>query len=173
MATQGIDFAALSLKDALDLALLIEEEARDRYDELAAQLEAHHTPEAAGFFRKMVRIEELHRAELEKRRVELFKAAPRTVTRNMLFDVEAPEYDVARADMTVRQALEAAMQSETKAHDFFDAAIPELKDAEVKKLFEELREEEKEHQKWVRLELERAPISLGAGFDDSDEPVAH
>ncbi|MEW6430806.1 MAG: hypothetical protein AB1730_04800 [Myxococcota bacterium] len=39
-------------------------------------------------------------------------------------------------------------------------------------MFEELREEEKEHQQWVRLEPERAPIALGAGFDDSDEPVA-
>jgi rubrerythrin len=173
MTTQGIDFATLSLKDALDLALLIEEEARDRYAELSDQLDVHHTPEAAAFFRKMVRIEELHRVELEKRRQALFPNAPRTVTRAMLFDVEAPDYDVARAEMTVRQALEAAMKSETKAHDFFVAALPRLTDPEVKALFEELREEELEHQRWVREELERAPVVGDARFGDSDEPVAH
>ena len=48
MATlMGIDFAALSLKDALDLAVLIEEEAKERYEDLAEQMELHHTPEAA------------------------------------------------------------------------------------------------------------------------------
>jgi len=173
MATRGIDFATLTIKDALDLALLIEEEARDRYQELAEQLEAHHTPEAAGFFRKMVKVEEIHRSELEKRRVERFPKEPRGVTRAMIFDVEAPEYDQARADMTVRAALEAAMTSEKKAHEFFVQALPRLKDAEVKELFLELGAEELEHQKWVQLELDRAPASGDARFDDSDEPVAH
>ena len=37
MATRGIDFRALSLKDALDLAVLIEQEAEERYEEFAAQ----------------------------------------------------------------------------------------------------------------------------------------
>jgi rubrerythrin len=175
MATRGIDFATLSLKDALDLALLIEEEARDRYEELAEQLEVHHTPDAAVFFRKMVRIEELHRSELEKRRNELFPKAARTVSRAMLFDVEAPDYDLARADMPLRTALEAAMSSEVKAHEFFVAALPQLKNAEVKALFLELSAEELEHQKWVKLELDRAPAtsSSDSKFDDSDEPVAH
>ena len=31
MAIQGIDFANLSLKDALDLAILVEDEAQERY----------------------------------------------------------------------------------------------------------------------------------------------
>ena len=31
MTTRGIDFKALSLKDALDLAVLVEEEAKERY----------------------------------------------------------------------------------------------------------------------------------------------
>src|SRR5206468_1401602 len=60
----GIDFAALSLKDALDLAVLIEEEAKERYEDLAEQMELHHTPEAARFFRFMASNEEKHHAEL-------------------------------------------------------------------------------------------------------------
>ena len=42
---RGIDFNTLSLQDALDLAILIEEEAKDRYEELAAELmELDKTP---------------------------------------------------------------------------------------------------------------------------------
>lgn len=172
MPTQGINFQNLSLKDALDLAVLIEEEARDRYLELAEQLETHHTPEAAVFFRKMVRVEEIHRSQLDKRRHELFGDAPMTVTRAMIFDVEAPEYDEARADMSVKAALQASMRSEKKAHDFFARALPEVRDEAVKALFSELRDEELEHQRWVQLELDRAPGEVNPAFDDSDEPVA-
>ena len=45
-----IDFASLSLQDALDLAILVEEEAQERYLEFVDQMEQHHTKEAAGFF---------------------------------------------------------------------------------------------------------------------------
>ena len=64
----GIDFTALSLKDALDLAVLIEEEAKERYEELAAQMEQHHTPAPAHFFRFMAGNEAKHRAQLSVRR---------------------------------------------------------------------------------------------------------
>jgi rubrerythrin len=163
MVTRGIDFATLSLKDALDLALLIEQEARDRYEELADQLDAHHAPEAAGFFRKMVRIEELHRTELESRRHELFPRAASTVSRAMLFDVEAPDAGRVHAGMSVRAALEVALDSEKKAHEFFVAALPQLTNADVKALFLELSAEELEHQQWVQLELDRAPAPGGGG----------
>ena len=42
MSTAKIDFAMLSLRDALDLGILIEEEARERYEELAAQMDDRH-----------------------------------------------------------------------------------------------------------------------------------
>lgn len=172
MATQGVDFSKLNLKDALDLAMLIEEEARDRYQELAEQLEMHHTADAAGFFRKMIHIEELHRSALEKRRKEVFGQAPIEVSRAMLFDVEAPEYDGARAEMTVRQALRTALTGEVKAHAFFEQALARIKDPQARALFEELKGEEVEHQQWIRLELERCPATE-SNLNNADEPVAH
>ncbi|HET9315886.1 MAG TPA: ferritin family protein, partial [Vicinamibacteria bacterium] len=77
MATRNIDLSGLSLKDALDLATLIEEEAHERYLELADQMEKHRTPEAARFFRFMAENEAKHGAELAQRRVSLFGDAPR------------------------------------------------------------------------------------------------
>ncbi len=116
--------------------------------------------------------EEKHRAELAARRSERFGDQPSAVTRAMIFDVEAPDYDEARAFMTERAALRAALRSEEKAHAFFVAALPQLQDAAVRTLFEELRDEEIEHQELVQREIEKAPPDPDLPGDDSDEPVA-
>lgn len=173
MTTQGIDFSRLSLMDALDLAVLIEEEAHERYLELADQMEAHRTPEAAAFFRFMATNEEKHGFELRQRREARFGDAPRTVSRTAIFDVEAPEYDEARAFMTPRAALEVALRCERKAHAFFVAALPGLQDAEVRTLFEELREEEVHHQQLVEKEMAKLPEGGVDGEAFVDEPVGH
>lgn len=171
--TQGIDFATLSLKDALDLAVLVEEEARDRYEELAAQLILHRTPGAAAFFTKMMGVEELHRKQLAEQREQQFGKQPVNVTRAMIYDVEAPEYDEARMNMSHREALQVALRSEQKAHRFFVEALKVVPSNEVKKLFEELCEEEVEHQGLVKAELAKLPPPSPDEKDDfSDEPVA-
>jgi rubrerythrin len=171
--TQGIDFATLSLRDALDLAVLVEEEARDRYEELAAQLIVHHTPQAAAFFTRMMRIEEIHRRQLVEKRTAKFGDQPVSVKREQLYDIEAPEYDEARMNMSHRAALNVALRSEIKAHRFFSEALAVVPSVEVKKLFQELCDEEVEHQALVKAELAKLPPP-GPGEDDdySDDPVA-
>lgn len=171
--TQGIDFATISMRDALDLAVLIEEEARDRYEELAAQLILHRTPGAAGFFTKMMRVEEIHRKQLAEQRARNFGNAPSAVTREMIYDVEAPDFDEVRMNMTHRDALEVALRSEIKAHHFFTTALQHVSSAEVKKLFEHLCEEEVEHQNLVKQEIAKLePEDPRSGDDFSDDPVA-
>ena len=173
MTLKGLDFATLTLRDALDLAVLIEEEARERYDEFADQMDLHHTPEAAKFFRWMAKNEEKHRAELLARRVQLFGEAKTSVTREMLFDVEAPEYDEARAFMSRREALQAAFRAEKKAYTFFVQAMLYVQDPGVRSLFDELRHEEVQHQQLLLAELEASPPESAlktAGLED--EPVA-
>jgi rubrerythrin len=170
--TSGIDFGTLSLRDALDLAILIEEEACERYEELADQMDTHHTPEAARFFRFMAENEEKHRRVLATRRCERFGDASTAVTRAMLFDVEAPDYDEARAFMSARAALETALRSEKKAHAFFVAALLHVEDPEVRALFDELRREEIEHQSLIRRQLAELPPETDLSGDDfSDDPV--
>ncbi len=172
MTTRGIDYASLSLCDALDLAILIEEEAKERYEEFTDQLEAHHTPEAAQFFRFMAGNEEKHRADLAARRSQLFGDQASQVTRAMIFDIEAPEYDEARASMTARQALDAAMRSERKAWAFFNDALPHIQNGEVRKLFQELLSEEVDHQQLVAKEIAKLPPDDGFSAEDfEDEPV--
>ncbi len=161
-----IDFADLSLRDALDLAILIEQEAEERYREFVHQMETHHTPGAARFFRFMAVTEAKHGQELAERRQRLFADEPRSVDRSMLFDVEAPEFYRTRAFMSVQEALELALEAETKAYEFFDQALPRISDSDVKELFEELRQEEIEHQDLVKKVM--AKVEAGPDFDPDD-----
>jgi rubrerythrin len=161
-----IDFSNLSIKDALDLAILVEEEAEERYRELADNLEFHNTREAAQFFRFMVTCEAKHGEELSAMRKELFGDQPVTVDRSMLWDVEAPGFEVAKTFMTIQNALEVALAAETKAFKFFDGALPEVEDPEVRELFTELRQEEVEHMQMVRDQMKKA--ADGDGFDPGD-----
>ncbi len=168
------DFSKLSLKDALDLAILMEDEARERYLEFADQMQIHHTEEAAAFFRTMADNETRHGAELRKQRDAAFPGAPRVVTSAMLWDVEAPEYDEARAFMSERQAMQVALAAETKAHEFFTRALPYVADVEVHHLFDDLRDEERHHQELVRAQILRLPPGPDANPEDyADEPVGH
>ena len=166
MAIRDINFATLTLQDALDLAILVEDEAQERYSEFADQMELHRTPEAAQFFRYMVENEGKHGQELSARRQELFGDAPRAVTRAMIFDLEAPDYDAARAFMSARKAMEAALASEVKAQAFFEAALPALKDPTVRALFTELRDEELKHQALVLEEIAKLPKDSGLSDED-------
>jgi erythrin-vacuolar iron transport family protein len=170
---QTLDFATLTLQDALDLAILVEEEAQERYLEFVDQMEIHHTPEAARFFRTMAGAEEKHGEALKARRQALFADAPSRVRRSMLWDAEAPDYDGPRAFMSARRAMEVALAAEKKAHAFFDGALPHLADPDVRRLFEELRDEEVLHQTWVREAMQKVPPGPEADPEDyADEPVA-
>ncbi len=169
-----VDFAQLSLQDALDLAILVEDEAQERYLEFADQMEEHHTPEAARFFAIMARNEQKHGEELRTRRHALFGVLPPRVQRSQLWDVEAPDYDKARAFMSARQAMQVALASEKKAYEFFVRALPHIGDVEVRTLFEELRDEEVTHQSLVREAMRALPPERPDDPGDyEDPPVAH
>jgi rubrerythrin len=170
--SQNVDFAHLDLRDALDLAILIEDEARERYVEFAEQMEGTHTADAAGFYRFMAQNEAKHGADLAERRKALFGDAPCRMSRSMLWDVEAPDYDQARAFMSPRRALEVALESEVKAHAYFTAAIPSISDEGVKALFIELQGDEVHHKELVQAELDKLPPDSVVDVEDLvDEPV--
>ncbi|HEX9402000.1 MAG TPA: ferritin family protein [Anaeromyxobacter sp.] len=166
-----IDFRTLSLQDALDLAIAIEEEAKGRYDEFVRQVGGgRYAGDAADMFRLMAGYEEKHGADLAARRRALFGDAPRRVTQEALDDVEAPDRGKPRVFMSARQAMEVALASEEKAHDFFDRALPHVADPKVKALFEELRGEEREHIRLVRQRLEKLPPGPDVEDGEADEP---
>ena len=82
-----LDFATLSLMDALDLAVLIENEAYERYKIFAAQLGHRFAGDAASVFASMAENEAKHGKDILERRKALFGDAPMKVSRDDIFDV--------------------------------------------------------------------------------------
>lgn len=172
--TRTIDLKSLDLRDALDLASLIEDEAKERYVELAEQMEMHHDAEVAKFFHFMAKNEARHGDELAKRRKRLFPNLPPRVDRSMLWDVEAPGYETVRAFMSLKEALEVALAAEIKAFNYFSEVLKTIPPGEVKTLFEELKQEEIHHQDLVKKEMAKlGPEEKFSTEDFADEPVGH
>jgi rubrerythrin len=168
----AIDVRSLSLQDALDLAIAIEEEAQARYDGFAKITGGRYEGDASDMFRQMASYESRHREDLAERRRELFGSAPRRITAEDLDDVEAPHRGAPRVFMSARQALEVALASEEKARDFFSEAIGRVDDGDVRALFQDLVREEEKHVRLVRERLDTLPEGPGPDLDDeeADEP---
>ena len=167
-----LDLSKLSLMDALDLAKLIEYEAYQRYRMFASQLGSSGGYDAGAFFATMAENEAKHGRELEARRKALFGDVPARVTLDDLFDVEAPEMGAPRRGMSTAQAFEVGLAAEQKAHDFYDMALPGITNPEVRDLFIELRDEEKEHMEMLREAMAKLPASASdeTDFDVDDTP---
>ena len=158
--TRELDVSTLNLQDALDLAVLIEKEAEERYLMFAAQLGERYRGDATDFFTMMARNELRHGTELAERRRLLFGDTPSRVSADMIDDIEAPGTGKPRPYMSPRHALEVALESEVKAYEFFDQALAGIQDASVRKLFEELRHEEGEHQRLLKELMPKYPDTL-------------
>lgn len=166
-----LDFATLDLMDALDLAVLIEVEAYNRYKMFAAQLGHRFTGDAASVFASMAQNEAKHGQELSERRKALFGDAPMRVSRDDIFDVEAPEVGAPRSNMSALQAFEVALSSEEKAYDFYDRALPHVSDPGIRALFTELRDEETEHVRMVREAIAKLPPGADRELEEDEDEL--
>ncbi len=170
--TIQLDFSTFNLQDALDMAVLIEKEAEDRYLLFADQIGRRYPGDAATFFTMMARNEQRHGVEISERRRLLFGDAPSRVTTNMIgSDIEAPAPGKAIRYMSPRHALEVAMESEIKAYEFYNSILPVIRDATVRELIKSLRDEEVEHQKLLNEQKAKYADTLESDFDpEIDDP---
>jgi rubrerythrin len=166
----SIDLARLDLRDALDLAILMEEEARVRYQDFSKLVGGRYTGDASDIFTLMASYEARHGAQLVERRRALFADQPSRVKLEMLDDLEAPDQGQPRSFMSARDAVVVALRSEQKAWAFFDEAIKSVKDPDVKKLFGELRTEELEHQALLKNRLAKLPPGPDVTEEEADQP---
>jgi len=164
-----LDFATLDLMDALDLAILIEAEARGRYELFAEQIGRRYAVDAGSVFETMAKNEEKHGRQLSERRQELFGDQPMRVSRVAIFDVEAPEIGAPRWNMSPLKAFQLALSSEEKAFSFYDDAIKYVQDPSVRTLFAELRDEETEHLRMVKDAIKALPPGSDADLEDEDD----
>ena len=164
-----IDYSTLDLMDALDLAILIEAEALERYKIFAEQLGHTGPGDAASVFEMMAGHEARHAKELYDRRKELYGEKAMRVSQANIFDIEAPDAGSPRWNMSPKKALDVALSSEKKAFHFYDQAIEHVTNEGVKTLFTELRDEETEHVRIVTRAIAALPPGSDVDLEDVDE----
>lgn len=149
-----VDFSKLDAMDILDLAIEVEREAQEHYEELVEWMTATGDPAVVGFFSAMAGREARHKEQLAAQRRELFgDRSPQHDIAGVPWEVEAPDFAAVRDGMTLRQALEMSLSMETRAHDYYAEATGYARDAKVEELLEGFRLAELEHQRLVRAEL--------------------
>ena len=163
-----LDLSKVTLMDALDLAALIELEAKKRYTEFAEALGSRGVDDAGAVFRSMAVNENKHCEEIAERRLALFGDRPAKVTLDDIFDVEAPDVGEPRWNMSVLKAYQVALFSEQKAQAFYDEALDHVTQPDVKALFEELRDEETEHVGMLVKIIANLPPSAAIELEDED-----
>jgi erythrin-vacuolar iron transport family protein len=163
-----INFSQLNLMDALDIAILVEIEAFDRYTLFTSHLGHRYPDDASSIFRRMADSEKKHADELSLRRKKLFGNAPVEVNKDLIFDVEAPEIGSPRWNMSPFKAFQLILSSEEKSYAFFDQALDYIKDPEVHALFSELRDEEAEHARMISDFIEALPPEAYIDLEDED-----
>lgn len=165
----NLDFSTLDLVDALDLAIMIEVEAYERYKTFAEQIGHRDSGDAASIFKSMAINEEKHGRQLIERRQELFGDTPPRIDRTAIFDVEAPEAGAPRWNMSPLKAFQLALASEEKAYWFYDEALKHVTDSAVVELFTELRDEETEHVRMVKHAIEGLPPGSDVDIESQDD----
>lgn len=168
MATK-LDVSTLNLQDTLDMAVLIEKEAENRYRVFAETIGERYPGDAAAFFKMMAKNEQKHGVELAEKRRLLFGNAPSRITDTMMEpNIEAPELEKAVRFMPPRRALEVALESEIKAYEFYDrilANTQHMLEPEVKNLIKELRDEEAEHQRLLNEMKAKYPDTMEIDYE--------
>jgi soluble lytic murein transglycosylase-like protein/rubrerythrin len=159
-----IDFAELDLRGALDFAILIEEDAQLRYERLARVL-GDDACGAGAVFRMMIGTEARHRRDLVARRTALFGTGPARIEISVMDEgVEGPDVDDDELPRSAREALAMSAAAERRAYEFYEAALPSLRDPAARAFFEGLMAEELEHEDVLLKELAeleaRAPIAM-------------
>lgn len=149
------DFSMLQPMDILDMAIWVEAEAEGHYEQLASWAEGSADPKVVKFLVRMAGLEALHRQQIQELRQRKFGEAPPNFTENIAWEVEAPDYEKVCDNMSMRQALEIALEAEGKAHDYYAGAQEYITDSEALALLEGLRKAELEHQRLLRDEISR------------------
>lgn len=163
--------APRTLDEFMAQALVMENEAAQRYTELADMMETHNNREVAALFRKMAEIEGRHAQQIM---AEMGWTSAPAAGKPPWDSYEAPESaatDDVHYLMQPYHALEVALAAEQRAERFFARLVRAARTESVRKAARELHEEEREHVRLVREWMNRVPKPDADWANDPDPPV--
>jgi len=150
-----VDFSRMDGRDALDIAMVIEDEAQLAYEHLSGWVAGDGNTEAAEFFSRMATRERRHKEEIQARRAELFGDLPTRHDEAAPWQAEIPDYESLGREVDLDDAFKVAMEAEIRAHDFYAKALEYIEDEKVIELFDWLRLAEIDHQRLLAEEMRR------------------
>ena len=140
-------------------ALAFENEAAERYDELADTMDVHNNQEVAQLFRRMAGFSRMH-ADAVKGRASTVALPHFKPWEFQWKDGEGPEVtpvDRTHYLMTPFHCLQLALHNEERGRDFYQEVADSSSDAEVKRLAKQMADEEQEHVLVLQQWLARTP----------------
>ncbi|GEM_PF-6353874 len=167
------DFSMLNLLELLEIAILIEEEAAERFGVFSDQMAVHHNEEAARLFRELQAHEAAHLARLQEKRRRASDLPISVKALDLLESVEAPPYECVHYKMTECEIFEAAVAAEQNAVAFYENLLKRLKDEEARDLARTFLEEEKRHVELLENKRGALPPCAPLCDQDDDPPVPH
>lgn len=152
-------------------AWAMEAEAAERYEELSAQMEAHHNREVAELFARLARIEGRHRDQIAAQMGWREPPASGAFRWETPEGLETTDYGDLHYLMQPHQALTLALHNEERAARFFEqlagARVPDV----VQSAAAAMAAEEREHVRLVIEWLAKYPPAPADWDEDPDPPV--
>lgn len=154
-------------------ALAFENEAAERYDELADSMEVHNNHEVAQLFRRMAGFSRMHADAVKGRAgsVELPHFKPWEYQWTGAEGPEVTPVERTHYLMTPYHCLTLALHNEQRGRDFYQGVVDGSSDPEVKRLAKQMAEEEQEHVLVLEDWLARTPEPESNWDLDVDPPV--
>lgn len=167
-ADSPVNLEALMLQ-----ALAMEQEAAQRYADLADAMEMHNNADVAELFRRMAVIEGRHAVQIMQQMGWEHPPAASQAPAPAWEGLEAAEtvgLDDVHYLMRPWHALQLALAAEQRAERFFGALALGSSDPSVRNAALELQQEEKEHVELIRAWLARVPQPEADWAVDPDPP---
>lgn len=154
-------------------ALLIEQEAAERYREFASHMAEHGNDTLAELFEKLAVFEGEHAYRLAKRTAGM--TLPNLAAgEHAWLDQEAPvpeAHAFVYRLLTPRLALEIALRAEERAKAFFEKVIAEAGDAGIREVALDMARDEQAHVAWVNEALARMPRLYRPSEEQPGDPT--
>lgn len=160
------EFSSLTPKEALHVAMFIEERNADIYAQFAELFDGFNDPESAEIastFWDMAEEERKHGADLHQRYQERYGNEPCPITEEEIREtIEVPKFEsgnifaIARAQVSPaprNNALEVALAAEKSAMKFYTRLVEFTDDPELRHLYEELASDETDHTRALQRRL--------------------
>lgn len=146
-----------SLPEFLAHSIAMEDEAAERYLELADMMEAHGNLDVQKVFRDMHRFSILHRDSIVERAADIELPKLKSWQYRWVFPPEVGDEDAFDYMLDPYHALEYARENERRARDFYQSCVADTDDAEVKRMAADFAQEEQEHTEALDDWIARTP----------------